>query len=99
MGKCYTNMVGDEKPLPGTESISPTILETRSVVVRAGTFIGIRSGLRDILRGVDTIIRRTKDQKRIVMSSCFRLPAMRPAIYIGRYVIIPSVSTLFGEST
>lgn len=48
--KCYTNIVGDEKPLERTEAISPSIMEMRSVVERAGTFIGIRSGLCDILR-------------------------------------------------
>jgi hypothetical protein len=48
--KCYTNVVGDEKPLDGTEAISPALLEMRSVVERAGTFVGIRSGLCDILR-------------------------------------------------
>lgn len=48
--KCYTNVIGDEKPLKGTEAISPSLLEIRSVVERAGTFIGIRSGLCDILR-------------------------------------------------
>lgn len=48
--KCYTNVVGDEKPLIGTESISSSLLELRSVVERAGTFIGIRSGLCDVIR-------------------------------------------------
>lgn len=48
--KCFTNVVGDEKPLVGTEAISPSLLELRSVVERAGTFVGIRSGLCDILR-------------------------------------------------
>ena len=48
--KCYTNVIGDEKPLEGTEVISSSLLEIRSVVERAGTFIGIRSGLCDILR-------------------------------------------------
>lgn len=48
--KCYTNVVGYEKPLDGTEAISPSLLEMRSVVERAGTFVGIRSGLCDILR-------------------------------------------------
>ncbi len=48
--KCYTNVVDDEEPLPGTEAISPSLTEIRSVVERAGTFIGIRSGLCDILR-------------------------------------------------
>ena len=48
--KCYTNVFGDEKALKGTEAISPSLLEMRSVVERAGTFVGIRSGLCDILR-------------------------------------------------
>ena len=48
--KCYTNVVGDEESLDGTEPISPSLFELRSVVERAGTFIGIRSGLCDILR-------------------------------------------------
>lgn len=48
--KCYTNVVGDEKPLEGTEAISPSLFEMKSVVERAGTFVGIRSGLCDILR-------------------------------------------------
>ena len=48
--KCYTNVIGDEVPLERTEPISPSLLEIRSAVERAGTFIGIRSGLCDILR-------------------------------------------------
>ncbi|WP_026496481.1 hypothetical protein [Butyrivibrio sp. WCD3002] len=48
--KCFTNVVGEEMPLDGTEAISPSISELFSVVERAGTFIGIRSGLCDILR-------------------------------------------------
>lgn len=48
--KCYTNVIEDEKPLNGTEAISPSLFEMKSVVERAGTFIGIRSGLCDILR-------------------------------------------------
>ena len=48
--KCYTNVVGDEKPLEGTAPISPSLPEMTSAVERAGTFIGIRSGLCDILR-------------------------------------------------
>ena len=51
--KCYTNVIGDEKPLDGTEAISPSLLEIQSVVERAGTFVGIRSGLCDILREVN----------------------------------------------
>lgn len=48
--QCYTNVAGGEKPLPGTIPISPAISEIQSVVERAGTFIGIRSGLCDVLK-------------------------------------------------
>ena len=48
--ECYTNVVGGELPLPDTQAISPEISEVRSVVEYAGTFIGLRSGLCDILR-------------------------------------------------
>lgn len=47
---CYTNVVGREMPLPGTIPISPTIDEIQSVVEWAGTFIGIRSGLCDVIK-------------------------------------------------
>ena len=52
-GKSYqvfTNVIGDEKTLPGTIPISPKLNEMKSVVERADLFIGIRSGLCDILR-------------------------------------------------
>lgn len=48
--QCYTNVVGDERPLEGTEGISPHIAQMQSVVEWAGTFIGIRSGLCDVIR-------------------------------------------------
>lgn len=48
--ECYTNVVGDEKPLHNTKSISPKISEIKSLVEYAGTFVGIRSGLCDVLR-------------------------------------------------
>lgn len=48
--KCYTNIVGDERPLAETEGISPSLSELKSVIERAGTFIGIRSGLCDVIR-------------------------------------------------
>lgn len=48
--KCYTNVVGNEVPLEGTEAISPTLFEMKSVIEKAGTFIGIRSGLCDVIR-------------------------------------------------
>lgn len=47
---CFTNVAGDEKPLDGTIAISPEIQEMQSVVERAGIFVGIRSGLCDVLR-------------------------------------------------
>ncbi len=46
----FTNVAGDEKPLRGTIPISPLICEMKSVVERAGTFIGIRSGMCDVIR-------------------------------------------------
>ena len=48
--KVYTNVIGDEQPVEGTEAISPSVDEYYSVVERAGTFIGLRSGLCDLLR-------------------------------------------------
>ena len=48
--KCFTNVVGDEVALAGTTPISPSIAEIKSVVEHAGTFIGIRSGLCDVIR-------------------------------------------------
>ena len=46
----YTNVVGDEKPLPGTKGISPRIAEMKSAVEQAELFIGIRSGMCDVIR-------------------------------------------------
>lgn len=46
----YTNVVDDEKALEGTVPISPAINEMKSVVEQAGLFIGIRSGLCDVIR-------------------------------------------------
>lgn len=54
LGKiCYTNVVGDEQPLEGTIAISPKIGEMKSVVERAGCFVGIRSGMCDVIRTAD----------------------------------------------
>lgn len=47
---CYTNVVGNEMPLPDTIPISPSIDEIQSLVEWAGTFIGIRSGICDVIR-------------------------------------------------
>ena len=49
----FTNIAGEEKPLPGTAALSPEISEMKSVVERAGTFIGIRSGICDVIRTAD----------------------------------------------
>lgn len=49
----FTNVAGEEKPLPGTLPISPDISEIRSAAERAGTFIGIRSGICDVLKEAD----------------------------------------------
>ena len=49
----YTNVAGDEKPLEGTDLISPKINEMKSVVEKAGLFIGIRSGICDVIRTAD----------------------------------------------
>lgn len=54
--QCLTNVVGDEEPLPDTVPISPRINEIRSVVEQAGLFIGIRSGICDVLR--DAVCRK-----------------------------------------
>ena len=48
--QCFTNVAEGEKPLDGTLEISPRIAEMQSVVERAGIFIGIRSGLCDVIR-------------------------------------------------
>lgn len=46
----FTNVAEGEQPLSNTQAISPRIYEMKSVVERAGLFIGIRSGLCDVLR-------------------------------------------------
>lgn len=48
--QCFTNVVSDEKPLEGTMPVSPELAEIQPLVEYAGTFIGIRSGLCDVLR-------------------------------------------------
>lgn len=46
----YTNVVGDEKQLEGTKPISPTIAEMKTAVEQAELFIGIRSGMCDVIK-------------------------------------------------
>ena len=50
---CFTNVTGDEEPLDHTKPLTTDISEIKSVVERAGTFVGIRSGLCDVLRTAD----------------------------------------------
>jgi hypothetical protein len=45
----YTNVVGDEKPLAATNPIKIPIVQMPSAVEYAGIFIGMRSGLCDIV--------------------------------------------------
>ena len=47
---CFTNVAGKEHPLPGTLGISPDISQMQSAVEYAGTFVGIRSGLCDVIK-------------------------------------------------
>ena len=49
----FTNVCGDEKALPGTKPISPKISEMKSAVEQAGLFIGIRSGMCDVIKIAD----------------------------------------------
>jgi len=45
----YTNVIGSEKPVHGTLPISIPIPQIKAAVEYAGTFIGIRNGLCDVL--------------------------------------------------
>lgn len=51
--RVYTNVVGEEKELAGTFRLEVRLGELQSVVERAGIFIGLRSGLCDVLREAD----------------------------------------------
>ena len=46
----FTNVSGDEEPLAGTIALRASLCEMKSILERAGTFIGIRSGLCDVVR-------------------------------------------------
>ncbi len=50
---CFTNVVGDELALEGTEALNVSLPEITSVLEKAGTFIGIRSGLCDVVRNAN----------------------------------------------
>ena len=49
----YTNAVGNEKEILGTKKISLPLDEMQSLVEEAGIFIGLRSGLCDIIKYAD----------------------------------------------
>lgn len=49
----YTNVATEEKELPGTFRLEIRLNELQSVVERAGTFIGLRNGLCDVLKGAN----------------------------------------------
>lgn len=51
--RIYTNVAGEEKELPKTLRLEVRLSELQSVVERAGTFIGLRSGVCDVLKGAD----------------------------------------------
>ena len=46
----YTNVIGEEEPIEGTLPISVSISMMQSVVEYAGVFIGVRSGLCDVIK-------------------------------------------------
>ena len=51
--RIFTNVSGGEKPLPGTKDLRAELCEMKSILERAGIFIGIRSGLCDVIRTAD----------------------------------------------
>lgn len=46
----YTNISGEEEPLPGTFPLRSGLMELQSAVEWAGIFIGVRSGLCDVIK-------------------------------------------------
>ncbi len=49
----YTNVGPGQDPLPGTEPISPGLDQLQDLVERAGHFVGLRSGICDVLKYAD----------------------------------------------
>lgn len=49
----FTNAVGEEETLPGTLRLEVRLSQLQSVAERAGTFIGLRSGLCDVIKAAD----------------------------------------------
>ncbi|GHU41419.1 hypothetical protein FACS1894111_03690 [Clostridia bacterium] len=60
----FTNAVGDELPICGTWLLNIPLSQMISAAEYAGTFIGIRSGLCDVLHSA-------KCHKTIVFPDCF----------------------------
>ena len=60
----YTNIVGEEKELPGTAPLETELEELQSAVEWAGTFIGVRSGLCDVIQGA-------KCRKIVLFPDCY----------------------------
>ncbi len=49
----FTNTSPGEEPIEGTKAICPKIREMKSVVEKAGVFIGLRSGICDVIRSAN----------------------------------------------
>jgi hypothetical protein len=62
--KIYTNVVGKEAPICGTEPLAIPISQMPAAAEYAGTFIGIRSGLCDVLYAANC-------RKTVVFPDCF----------------------------
>lgn len=60
----YTNTAGEETPVKGTQALYVPITEMRAAAEYAGTFIGIRSGLCDILHTANC-------DKTVVFPDCY----------------------------
>ena len=64
-GYCVlTNVMGEEKPIKGTKAFNALLDEMISAVEMAGAFIGIRSGLCDV-------IKTAKCRKTVIFPDCY----------------------------
>jgi len=61
---CYTNVAGKEKEITGTIPLHIPVSQIKSAVEYAGTFIGIRNGLCDIINTADC-------HKTVVYPDCY----------------------------
>lgn len=83
--RCYTYVFGDERPLENTIRITSPINQLVSLVEYAGYFVGLRSGLCDIIHSADChktlvmpdCIYSTTDKK---VADFFHLPGWREII-------------------